>query len=962
MSSNIKSNNKVVMWDILNKKGKLMGPYSTEAVLRMINQGALLGDEQVRQSPNGKWIPLSTKADFYDALINSLNTTSSSLEAAEPPTKVTGDESVSVFENEKSGDSVSSSSAQEVSISKVEHHSSKAPLVSLPLSSDDAQNLSKNTFTQISPSAEVAREKVSDQQKDQRQRQNAELQKIIAAVIITIALATMVVALFWPDDVKLGRQSYIQLVGPQLPGKALLKPEQVKEIMTKAIDLFTQDTIESYEKSQSLLVSLVEGTERNFDALGTLCVVYKELWPFTQQSAKDQKLVMGVTQSARNQDPIGINGAYCDAVRLLIMGKYKEAKGVIEHSLEDRKFSTAPILYSMKAELLAQENDYRTAALYAQKAAELWPGWIKPLVDSGVFFAKTGERSQSVSALLSAINTNPSHRRAQLEYGIMLAEVFQKEEEALKTLNSSISMSGLVPILTEAAANYYLAVIWARRKNLDKAVRFAKKAFELNPAERTYKKLLTELGSEVDEKNESSQNDLIFLGDQFFRSGNCLAAQAQYKTAFERDPTNGVAAFKAAKCLWVLSQTQEAVSWLNYAIKADPRLTQAYALQADYLSAQYDYTRAIQVLNKAARMFPNNSEVLKGFGLVELRRNNVPSAIGFLQRSLKVFSTDTETLTLLAKAHGANNEFLQAQRYAVRALELDSTNQEAHIVYAKILTQFQGLESGVVYLKDLISRFSYTIEFRMALGELFKEQQKYIEAQNIFSQVLQVEPKNKKALLGLGESLQSQGLRDKALSYYLSATLIDPADPEGLIRAGLLHLEAGAYKSATEQFQRAGKVNPLYPKLNFYIGQTAFQAGDLNLALQATKQEKKNNPNLSDPYILAAQIYTEQKQYQKCAEEYQQVIKMRPQGAKTYVNLAKCYRLMGSLDVAEAMINIAATKESGNPEIYKEQGAIFEAKSYVRAAVASYNKYLALSPNAPDKAQIEAKITALGRQ
>jgi tetratricopeptide (TPR) repeat protein len=544
----------------------------------------------------------------------------------------------------------------------------------------------------------------------------------------------------------------------------------------------------------------------------------------------------------------------------------------------------------------------------------------------------------------------------------MLAELFEKEEEALKTLTSGISMSGLVPILTEASANYYLALIWSRRKNLDKAIRFAKKAYELNPAEKNYKKLLSDLGSDFDEKTDSSKNDLIFLGDQFFRSGNCLAAQAQYKTAFERDPSNGIAAFKAAKCLWALSQSQEAISWLDYAIKADPKITQAYTLQADYLSAQFDYTRAIQILNKAARLFSNNSEVLKGFGMVELRRNNLPSAIGFLQRSLKVFGTDTETLVLLAKAHGANNELLQAQRYAVRALELDSTNQEAHVVYAKILTQFQGLESGVVYLKDLVSRFSYKIDFRIALAELYKEQQKFRESQLIYSQVLQVEPRNKKALLGLGESLQAQGLRDKALSYYLSATLIDPADPEGLVRAGLLHLEAAAYKQATDQFQRAGKVNALYPKLNFYIGQAAFQAGDLNLALQAVKQEKKNNPNLSDPYILAAQIYTEQKQYQKCTEEYQQVIKMRPQGSKTYVNIAKCYRLSGSLDVAEAMVNIAATKESGNPEIYKEQGAIFEVKGDVRAAVASYNKYLALSPNAPDKALIESRITTLGRQ
>jgi tetratricopeptide (TPR) repeat protein len=264
-------------------------------------------------------------------------------------------------------------------------------------------------------------------------------------------------------------------------------------------------------------------------------------------------------------------------------------------------------------------------------------------------------------------------------------------------------------------------------------------------------------------------------------------------------------------------------------------------------------------------------------------------------------------------------------------------------------------------MKDLINKFSYTIEFRIALAEMYREQSKYKEAQTIYGQILQVEARNKKALLGIGESLNAQGLRDKALSYFLSATLIDPSDPEGLIRAGLVHLEANSYKQAIMQFQRAGKINPMYPKLNYYIGKAAMDAGDLNLALSAAKEEKKNNPNLADPYLLTAQIYFIQKQYQKCAEEYQQVIKIRPQGAMIYVNIARCYRFAGSPDIAESMINIAAAQESGLPEVYKEQGYIFEARGDGRAAAAAFNKYLALSPNAPDKNEIESKITTLGR-
>jgi tetratricopeptide (TPR) repeat protein len=131
------------------------------------------------------------------------------------------------------------------------------------------------------------------------------------------------------------------------------------------------------------------------------------------------------------------------------------------------------------------------------------------------------------------------------------------------------------------------------------------------------------------------------------------------------------------------------------------------------------------------------------------------------------------------------------------------------------------------------------------------------------------------------------------------------------------------------------------------------------LAIESASEEKKNNPNLADPYILAAEVYSSLRDYQKCATEYQQALRLRPQGADIYVRISKCYRLSGNLDVAENMLNIAASQESGFAEIYKEQGAIYEQKGDRRAAAQAYTKYLALSPNAPDRKEIESRISLL---
>jgi tetratricopeptide (TPR) repeat protein len=137
--------------------------------------------------------------------------------------------------------------------------------------------------------------------------------------------------------------------------------------------------------------------------------------------------------------------------------------------------------------------------------------------------------------------------------------------------------------------------------------------------------------------------------------------------------------------------------------------------------------------------------------------------------------------------------------------------------------------------------------------------------------------------------------------------------------------------------------------------------GDPRGALNFTDMEKRANPNLADAYLLAAEAQMLLQQYTLCAQEYGRAIKLQPQQAIIYVKLAQCDRKAGQLDAASAMLNVAATKESGLADIYKEQGAIYQMKGEVNHAIEAYNQYFVLNPDAPDRQQIEDQISALQR-
>ncbi len=875
MSKNNKEDSGI-QWLIKTANNRHLGPYSTQSILKLISDGTFSGEEQIKRHPDGKWNPISKQPDFYDKLLEALD------EVKKPVSK-NRDEVAQVEDPENT-----------VIATLPDKFSNVPEIVEETVILESRNILQKKSSFESSESANpnsvtgfhgVNTQTIDLTRIDHLVKKQKAKSAKVPLILITASLLIGAIGYFWPEG-NSGTSKKGNLLVPKVGTSATLSGNDIKVGIQKAVGEFVKDTYENYEEAQNKLVAVIEGAPQNIEARGTLCLVYKQLWPYVKQDSKDLDAVAQMTKATRSLDPTGISGVYCEITRLMTQGKYKEARGIVEYALNQPAMSTAPVLYALKAELLFEERETKTAVLYADKAVQLWPEWVLPQFNKGMYLARIEQNSDATQALQNTLALNPKHKLAQIEYGILLFRGYRQNDEAIRLLTVAVSAQGKLAKLDQARANFYLALIYADKKNVSKAREYAQSAFRLNPGDPNIKDLLVRLGGNVDDKGNAGKNsELVFLGDQHFRTGNCLAAQAEYKAAFELDNTNAVAAMKAAKCLWQMSQGSEAIIWLNKAIKADPKLTTAYVLQADYYSERYNYASAVEVLNRASKIFPNNNEILRGYGMVEFRRNNIKDALGFLQRSYKAYENDLENLILLAKASAANRDFSSAQKYAVRAIELDATNNEAQIVYAQILTQFQGLDTGLVYLKDLINKFSYTIEFRLALADLYRAQEKHNIAQKVYEQIVDADPRNKKAHLGLGESYQAQAMFDKALKEYLAATVIDPSDAEGLFRAGLLYLDIGKYNEAITQFKRALVVNNLFPRLNYYIGRAFFQNGEYDNALISAHEERKINPNIADSYLLSAEVYTATKQFQKCAGEYQLAIKLRPQGADLYVKL-----------------------------------------------------------------------------
>ena len=964
-----------VTWVIKTKEGQLKGPYSTEAILKMISEGVFSGQEMISKQPGGQWQKISKEPDFYDKL----------LEALEGVVKVDPAKG-NKMEAETVIVSVPLAKEATVNVTKTEKesikvHTSLTPAAPTSRPIEKAKvDIYKDPLNYVPPTQTIKSIPSSEKSKvidlaNLSNLESKEIKKNIKFPILLLAVALLVFVFVWfgGDTAPKGK---MHLLAPG-PSKNTLSEGDVRTKLTEAVKTIELDTYEGYLSAQNKLIAIIEGAPTNIEVRALLCVVYNELWPYSMQDAQDIKTITIQTQQTRTLNVVSPFGQVCEVVKLMTAGRLREAKGQVESTLEESEsFSLLPVLYSYKAELLFGESDYINAIPYFEKSIQMWGAWLQPHVALARVYMGANDHASAIAILQRVLKVNPRHKEAQVLQGIAEFRGARNSEAAFTLLNNAFQKESPIPSTIEVEGLQILSELYLSRGDKSKALSSAQKAYYINPNNPELKQLVLRLGGSDKLAGSGKANtELLYLGDQYVRQGDYLAAQAEYKAAFEMDPKNGMAALKAAKALWELNQGSDAIVWLGKALNAEPKLISAYVLQADYLSQRYDFNGALKALTIAMKIAPNNHEVLRGMAQLELRKNNMQGSITYALRAVKVYEGDVDTFILLSKANASlatsivavnkkeierkENAAKDAVRYATKAVEIDSTNPDAQINYAKVIAQTNGVDAAIMYMTELIKRFSYTMNYRIALAEIYQFEERYNQAIDVYGKVLEFDARNKKAFLGMGDSQKAVGLTSKALKSYFSAAVIDPSDAEALFRAGQLYLDMSKFEDAIQQFQRVQRINENYPRTSYFIGKAAFSSGDFNLAMESAKMEKKKNPNLADSYILSAEVYYAKKQYNECASEYATAMKLRPQGADIYVKSAQCYRQAGSLDVAEDMLALASARESGYAEIYREQGAVYEVKGDARSAAQAYSKYLGLSPNAPDRAQIEQKLMQL---
>lgn len=1005
-------------WVIKDNRGRVQGPFTTPQVMRKISMGDFTGDELISEYPGSDWFPISKDPKFYDKLLEVLAGATEDLEAsvvidtakididadddnleiknnaitqgstkeATEDTQETEDNGplektqplseleditvthkVELIDDDKtnevtiSGDPTKSSPRNDKSKKAKPKPKDRDPLeVEIPNETGSGEGLYKRDKSAGIYSHHDDDDEVIELSDEVKLKKKAK-RKASKIPLITFSLIILGAAVWFILPHEQVRQSRVRLLVPTHDAKDLA-PKEVDLLIKKSASNYLSDTFQGYKIAQSQLVRALESNNKGASNWALLCLIYYELWPYSFQDGEDKKAIKLAVRNVSRVQPGGIHSTTCNAVDLMISGRESEADSIIKSGLRAAGTQGEPpiALYFLKAHLMQDSRQLNSAIGYARSAQDLWKGWVGAQILEAELQAKAGKFQNAVNIYKTVLAKNPQHTVAAINLGNLQYRKYNRLEEAYKTLKAGLSKNPVAPNEILSKGYYSLAEISLKYKETKEALAYAKKAYYFNPANPGAKNLVQQIGgAKAIQGAKADIRELIAEGDYYYRQEDYVTALAHYRTAYEIDNDSAIAALKAGKSSWSMNFSENAIHWLNLSIKADPKLIDAYVTLADYYAQRYDFSSASKILNKANQISPKNFEVFRGFAMIEFRRNNFEGAIGHAKKALSQFDFDVNTHIILAKSYLEMKKYNEAHNAASVAIETDMNSREAQITYADTLAGIEGVAAGISYLNSLIRSFPVIIEYRIALADVFMEEERYNEALAVYKDVLRFKKKTKKAYMGLGAVYKAIGDAQSALNALLKASIIDPSDVKPLFEIALLYLQTGEYSKAKKQFGKVLKTNSRYPRAHFFIGQAMLQMRDYKGAIEQAQLERRMNPNLSDSYLLSAEAYYRMKKYSQCAREYQQAIRIEKLGAGSYIRMSRCYRMAGNLEIAVQMLNRAASIESGLPEIYKEQGALFETQGEVDAAIRAYEKYLALDPAAKDRGVIERRIMEL---
>ena len=396
--------------------------------------------------------------------------------------------------------------------------------------------------------------------------------------------------------------------------------------------------------------------------------------------------------------------------------------------------------------------------------------------------------------------------------------------------------------------------------------------------------------------------------------------------------------FRAGQ-LRVLGRLDEAVADCDQALRRAPELGEAWALRGTLEVEREDYRRAIQDLDRALALRPDEAQWLarRGDARRRVKPADLAGAYADLQRAEQLAPDDPSVRLIVgaglddgrAAAATADSADAWSQRSVARYQERDWKGA------------LEAAERALALDPDHAIAWSNRAAARRELGDLRG-------AADDLTHAVSLDGQNPASWANLGAIRQGLGDLQGALTACDQALRLDPRLESALSTRSIVRHHLGDARGALEDIGNALQLAPW--KASLWVNRAAIrhQLGDAGGAVEDARKAIALDEKEALAWNSLAAALRSLDQDREALAAFDKAIALEPQNGRLIANRADLRIALGDLNGARDDLDQALKLDPEGPELWAMRGALMQTMGRMDLALRDYDRAVALAPLEPN--------------
>jgi predicted Zn finger-like uncharacterized protein len=297
-------------------------------------------------------------------------------------------------------------------------------------------------------------------------------------------------------------------------------------------------------------------------------------------------------------------------------------------------------------------------------------------------------------------------------------------------------------------------------------------------------------------------------GELALRERDLGKAETEFKEATTSDPLLAEGFLGLSRVRLEQGRNDEALALITKALALNSRLEGGRLHKAVVAWKLGKLDEASAELEEAKKLEPRNLQVIVTTGAVALDRGQFDVAITALKTALQQEPAHGDANFYLARVHNKKSEHTQAIEAIRRALDQNAKNPLYHYWYGRILADARKLGEALEEWKIALDLDPKYVDAMEARGRLFSDRNEFKRAVDQFNAALALDTNRTSVRAALGEAQIRMEDWDAAIKTLTQVVAADPNDAESFEKLATAYQEKKDWTKAIANYVEATKRLP----------------------------------------------------------------------------------------------------------------------------------------------------------